>query len=46
MFTDGNNCQYDMRNVGSQPFNKGEPVIVVRQRIQGLIQILEVNVVE
>lgn len=46
IFTDTHNCQYDMRNVGNQAFNKGEPVIVVRQKIQGLIQILEVNVVE
>lgn len=46
VFTDDNNCQYDMKNVGNQSINKGEPVIVVRQKIQGLVQFLEVNVVE
>lgn len=46
VFTDAHSCQYDMRNVGSQPLKKGESVIVVRQSIEGLIQILEVNVLE
>ena len=46
VYTDANNCEYNMKNVGTQSFNKGEPVIVVRQRIQGLTQFLEVNVVE
>ncbi len=46
VFTDNNNCQYDMKNAGNQSFNKGEPVIVVKQRIQGLVQFLEVNMLE
>lgn len=46
MFTDVNNCQYDIKNVSNQYFQKGEPVIVVRQKIQGLIQFLEVNILD
>lgn len=46
MFTDNNNCQYDMKNAGNQSISKGESVIVVRQKIEGLVQFLEVNVLE
>lgn len=46
VFTDENNCQYDMKNISAQYLHKGEPVIVVRQKIQGLMQFLEVNIVE
>ena len=46
VFTDVNNCEYDMKNVSNQNLQKGQTVIVVRQKIQGLTQILEVNVLE
>ncbi len=46
VFTDVNNCEYDMKNVSNQFLQKGQTVIVVKQKIQDLTQLLEVNLLE
>lgn len=46
LYTDPTNCQYDIKNISLQMIEKGESVIVVRQKIQASIQYLEVTIPE
>jgi hypothetical protein len=43
-FVDANNCQYFFKNVGDDFIPKGSPVEVTKQKIQGVVQYVEVRI--
>jgi hypothetical protein len=43
-FVDANNCQYFFKNVCNDFIPKGSPVEVTKQKIQGVVQYVEVRI--
>jgi len=43
-FFDDNNCEYHLENAGTEIIQKGQSVAVLRERIDGIVQFVEVHV--